>query len=43
MLNKNTGKKVNDPLWTKGPELLKSPEIWRVYSLTKANIDAILC
>ena len=41
MLTKDTGKKLDDPLWTKGPELLKSPEMWRVYKPTKDNIDAI--
>ena len=41
MLTKDTGKKVDDPLWIKGPELLQNPEMWRPYIPTKANVDAI--
>ena len=41
MLTKNTGKKVNNPFWNKGPDLLNSPEMWHPYSPTKANVDAI--
>ena len=41
LLTKNTGRKINDPLWTNGPDLLNHPEMWHPYTPTKANIDAI--
>ena len=41
MLTKDTGRKVDNPLWIKGPELLQNPEMWHPYVPTKANVDAI--
>ena len=41
MLTKNTGKKIIDPLWIKGPELLQSPHMWHPYVPNKAAVDAI--
>ena len=41
LLTKNTGRKIDDPLWINGPELLGHPEMWRPYTPTKSNIDAI--
>ena len=41
MLTKDTGKSLQDPLWTQGPRILLNPREWKPYEPDKQLVDAI--
>ena len=41
LLTKDTGKDINDPLWTNGPKILQNPEQWNPFNVTRNRIDTV--